>query len=66
MATLTEETRLPNYDIIAAGGMIRENDLDDDDDDDDDDGDGDDDYNIIIPRAQWGALGKESIRRVAV
>ena len=57
MATLTEETRLPNYDIIAAGGMIREDDLDDDD---------DDDYNIIIPRAQWGALGKESIRRVAV
>ena len=63
MATLTEETRLPNYDIIAAGGMIREDDLDDDDDGDDD---GDDDYNIIIPRAQWGALGKESIRRVAV
>ena len=53
---------MPKYDIIAAGGMIREDDLDDDDDDDD----GDDDYNIIIPRAQWGALGKESIRRVAV
>ena len=48
---------MPNYDIIAAGGMIKEDDLDDDD---------DDDYNIIIPRAQWGALGKESIRRVAV
>ena len=48
------------------GGKLSIENDDDDDDDDDDDGDGDDDYNIIIPRAQWGALGKESIRRVAV